>query len=104
MPQHSAPTPSRAAERLREYLDIINTNQKSRGRAIWYDIYRRAGNQYLTDQVICYLSDNNLIEGNKEEGYKLTKKGVEWHDILRKHSDLIGVLTRELSGDRRKNI
>jgi Mn-dependent DtxR family transcriptional regulator len=54
--------------------------------------------------VIGYLEDNGLIEGSKEEGYRKTKKGEVWHDILKRHSDLVGVLTRELSGDRRKRL
>jgi Mn-dependent DtxR family transcriptional regulator len=96
------PPPSRAAERLREYLDIIESMQVKRGYALWYDIYRRAGNSYQTDSTIKYLEENGLIEGNKTEGYRKTKKGESWHQILKKHRDLVGVLTRELSGVRRK--
>jgi hypothetical protein len=44
------------------------------------------------------------VIGDKEEGYTLTKKGTTWYEILSKHSDLVGVLTRELSGDRRKSL
>jgi Mn-dependent DtxR family transcriptional regulator len=54
--------------------------------------------------VLGYLEENGLIEGSKEEGYKKTEKGEMWHDILKRHSDLVGVLTRELSGDRRKRL
>ena len=97
------PPPSRAAERFREYLDIIDLMQAKRGKTLWYDIYRRAGNQYQTDSTIKYLEENSLIEGNKTDGYRKTKKGETWHEILRKHRDLVGVLTRELSGDRRKH-
>ena len=99
-----APPPSRAAERLREYLDILYNNQASKGKALWYDMYRRAGNQYQTDQVIEYLTLNGLVTGDKEDGYILTKKGETWREILGKHSDLVGVLTRELSGERRKSL
>jgi hypothetical protein len=49
-----------------------------------------------------YLEENGLIEGNKNDGYRKTKKGDSWHEILRKHPDLVGVLTRELSGYRTK--
>jgi Mn-dependent DtxR family transcriptional regulator len=98
-----APPPSRAAERLREYLEILATAQEQRGKTLWYDVYRRAGNQYQTDQVILYLTDNGLVKGSKEEGYQLTIKGETWREILGKHSDLVGVLTRELSGERRKS-
>ena len=97
-----APPPSRAAERLKEYLDIFDSTKDVRGKTLWYDIYRRAGNQWQTEQMIKYLEENGLIEGDKSEGYRKTEKGEIWHDILKKHSDLVGVLTRELSGDRRK--
>ena len=100
-----APSPSRAAERLKEYLDIFDsTKAKERGKTLRYDIYRRAGNQWQTEQMIKYLKDNGLIKGDKSEGYHKTEKGEIWHDILKKHSDLVGVLTRELSGDRRKRL
>lgn len=102
MSRGKSPPPSRAAERLREYLEIVKSAEEGRGKALWYDIYRRAGNQYQTDNMIQYLQDNCLISGNKEEGYHMTEKGEIWHDILKKHRDLVGVLTRELSGDRRK--
>lgn len=102
MPRTRTPPPSRAAERLREYLDIIELKQIKRGKALRYDIYRRAGNPSQTDSIIKYLKENGLIKGNKKEGYKITKKGEVWHEILKKHRDLVGVLTRELSGTRRK--
>ena len=102
MRRYRSPPPSRAAERLREYLDIIESMQVKRGYALWYDIYRRAGNQYQTDSTIKYLEENGLIEGNKTDGYRKTKKGESWHEILMKHRDLVGVLTRELSGGRRR--
>ena len=98
------PPPSRAAERLKEYLDIFDSARAKRGKTLRYDIYRRAGNQWQTDRVISYLEENGLIRGDKEEGYQKTEKGEIWHDILKKHSDLVGVLTRELSGDRRKRL
>ena len=99
------PSPSRAAERLKEYLDIFDSAKaKARGKTLWYDIYRRAGNQWHTQQMIKYLKRNGLVEGDKAEGYHKTEKGEIWHDILKKHSDLVGVLTRELSGDRRKRV
>ena len=104
MTSRVAPSPSRAAERLKEYLDIFDSAEEKRGRTLRYDIYRRAGNQWQTDRVIGYLEENGLIEGSKEEGYQKTEKGEVWHDILKKHSDLVGVLTRELSGDRRRRL
>ncbi len=102
MPRYVAPPPSRAAQRLKEYLDIVESTQAQKGKTLWYDFYRRAGNQYQTDQTIKYLQDNGLIAGSKDDGYTMTQKGRIWHDILRKHQDFIGVLTRELSGERKK--
>ncbi len=102
MPPGKTPPPSKAAERLREYLDIVTAAQEQRGKALWYDFYRRAGNPYQTDRTIEYLLENGLISGNKEDGYHMTEKGETWYDILKKHRDLVGVLTRELSGDRKK--
>ena len=102
MPRHNSPPPSRAAERLKEYLDIVELAQSHRGKALWYDFYRRAGTQYQTNHTIAYLQDNGLIVGNKDDGYTMTQKGQVWHDILKKHRDLIGILTRELSGERKK--
>jgi len=100
LPRRRAPPPSRAAERLKEYLDIFDSAQEKRGKTLWYDIYRRAGNRYQTDSVLEYLKENGLIEGNKTDGYRKTEKGETWHSILIRHRDLVGVLTRELSGQR----
>ena len=97
-------SPSKAAERLKEYLDIFDAAMTKRGKTLRYDIYRRAGTQWQTDRVIKYLKENGLIKGDKSDGYHKTKKGEIWHDILKKHSDLVGVLSRELSGDRRKRL
>ena len=96
------PSPSRAAERLKEYLDIFDVAYAKRGKTLRYDIYRRAGTQWQTDRVINQLKENGLIKGNKSEGYYKTEKGQIWHQILKKHADLVGVLTKELSGDRIK--
>ncbi len=97
-------SPSRAAERLKEYLDIIDAATVQRGKTLRYDIYRRAGTQWQTDRVIKFLEENGLIKGDKTKGYYKTEKGEIWHNILKKHKDLVGVLTRELSGDRRKRV
>jgi len=66
-----APSPSRAAERLKEYLDIFDSTQVKRGKTLWYDIYRRAGTQWHTNQVIKYLKENGLIKGTNQ---RVTKK------------------------------
>jgi Mn-dependent DtxR family transcriptional regulator len=75
MPPRAAPPPSRAAETLVEYLDIFEAAQERCGKVLWYDVYRRAGNQWQTGQVVKYLEENGLIRGTKEEGYLLTEKG-----------------------------
>ena len=98
------PSPSRAAERLKEYLDIFDVAQAERGKTLRYDIYRRAGTQWQTDRMIAYLKDNGLITGDKTSGYHKTEKGAIWHEILTTHRDLVGVLTKELSGERRKHV
>ena len=97
-----SPSPSKAAKRLKEYLDIFDVGYAKRGKTLRYDIYRRAGTQWQADRMIEYLEKNGLIEGDKTEGYYKTEKGEVWHSILKKHNDLVGVLTRELSGDRVK--
>ncbi len=98
------PAPSKAAERLKEYLDIFDATHEKRGKTLRHDIYRRAGTQWQTDRMIEYLKEKGLINGDKENGYHKTEKGETWHNILKKHSDLVGVLTKELSGDRRKRL
>ena len=102
MPRKPAPPPSKSAERFKEYLEIIKKAQDKRGFAKRYDIYRRAGNEAQTDREISMLKNYFLIEGDDNAGYRLTKKGDIWLDILRKHRDLVGLLTRRLSGKRRK--
>ena len=52
--------------------------------------------------MIKYLEENGLVNGSKDDGFHLTDKGKAWHQVLKIHRDLVGVLTRELSGDRRK--
>jgi Mn-dependent DtxR family transcriptional regulator len=85
-------------------LDIFDAAQAKRGKTLRYDIYRRAGTQWQTDRMIEDLKEKGLINGDKAKGYHKTEKGEMWHGILKKHSDLVGVLTRELSGDRRKRL
>lgn len=94
------PPPSKAAERIREYLEIIELATNQKGFAKHYDIFKRAMNNAYTDSVIKYLKDSGLIDGDDEKGYTLTKYGKDFLDLLKKHRGLIGLLTRELSGDR----
>ena len=97
------PPPSRSAEMLREYLDIINIKQSERGAALRYDIYRRAGSEAQTERIIKYLEENGLIKRviyDGKEAFQKTQKCEKLHEILVKHRDLVGLLTRELSGKR----
>jgi predicted transcriptional regulator len=84
---------------LREYLDIIDAKQREGSRAKRYDIYRRAGNETQTDRIIKYLLQNGLAGGNDKDGYIKTEKGEDLHRLLRRN-DLVGILTRDLSGKR----
>ena len=96
---HGKPTPTRSADMLKEYLDIINSKQVKHGRAKRYDIYRRAGSGEHTDRMIKRLKEWGFIEGNKRDGYRKTQKGEEMHEMLKKR-ELVGILTRYLRGDR----
>jgi len=104
MHRKRVPPPSRATERIKEYLDIINDKQSKHGGALRYDIYRRAGSEAQTNKIIKYLEERGFIErtmqGDKEI-FKKTEKGEKMHAIL-KYRELIGIITRELSGDRIK--
>jgi Mn-dependent DtxR family transcriptional regulator len=102
MRRKRSPPPSKAAEGLKQYLDIVNSMQSERGVALRQDFYRRAGSGPQTDRVIKYLEENGLIEGSKEKGYRKTKKGEDLHQVL-KNRELTGLLTRDLSGDRRRS-
>lgn len=99
MRRRRVPPPTRSADTLKEYLDIINSKQAERGRAKRYDIYRRAGSEAQTDRMIKYLKETALIEGNDKDGYRKTGKGEEMHKILKKR-ELVGILTRDLRGKR----
>lgn len=103
MPNVPAPAPSKSAERFKEYLEIVKTAQDKQGFARRYDIYRRAGSEEQTDREIRRLRNHNLIEGDDQLGYRLTKKGEDWLGILIQHRELVGLLTTELSGDRAKS-
>jgi len=97
--RRAPPPPTQSANMLKEYLDIIHQKQAEKGKATMYDIYRRAMSDAQTHRVIRYMNENYFIEGNEHEGYKLTKKGEEMREILKKR-DLVGILTRDLRGPR----
>jgi Mn-dependent DtxR family transcriptional regulator len=96
------PPPSDSANRLKEYLEIISNAQQTQGSARRWDVYKRAMNEAHTDHWLYYLRDRGLIEGDNASGYKLTKRGKDWLDLLKTRADLVGVLTRECSGSRVK--
>jgi len=59
-------------------------------------------NEAQTDRMIKYLMNNRLIE-EFNEGYRLIQRGIDFLEILRKHREIVGLLTKELSGDRIKS-
>jgi predicted transcriptional regulator len=95
------PPPTKSADRVKDYLEIIEKKEIEAGKAKRYDIYRRAGSEAQTDRDIKYLLETGLIIGNDEEGYKKTNKGNDLLSILKKR-ELVGILTRELSGKKIK--
>ena len=99
MPPRRKPPPTKNAERIKDYLEIIDSKELESGKAKRYDIYRRAGSEAQTDRVIKYLLENGLITGNDKEYYMKTKNGNTLLSILRNH-ELTGILTRDLSGSR----
>jgi predicted transcriptional regulator len=95
------PPPTKSAERIKEYLEILEKKEQESASAKKFDIYRRAGSEAQTIRVINYLLQNGLIKGNNEDGYVKTKKGNDLLSILKKR-ELVGILTRELSGKKIK--
>jgi Mn-dependent DtxR family transcriptional regulator len=97
-----SPPPSASADRTKEYLEQIESYCKSdKGYATRFDISRKSMNNSQSDRMINYFLKDHLIE-EFNAGYRLTKKGVQFLEILRKHRELVGILTQELSGRRIK--
>jgi hypothetical protein len=96
-----SPPPSKSAERIKDYLEQIEAFSAGKGYATHFDIFRKAMNNSQVDRIIKYLLKNRFIEEFKE-GYRLTELGTLFLGILRKHRGLVGVMTKELSGDRIK--
>jgi hypothetical protein len=94
------PHPTKSAERVKRYLDIIESMEKTRGRARKYDVYREAMNEPQTDRMIRFFIRNGLIAGDDNEGYVRTADGIMFHKMLKEHRNLVGIFTRQLSGDR----
>jgi Mn-dependent DtxR family transcriptional regulator len=102
MHRKSSPPPSESSERVREYLEIVNSAQTKQGFAKRYDFLKKAMNEAQTERMIKYFKYNGLITGDDDKGYCLTKNGKDFLEILQKRSFLVGLLTRELSGKRIK--
>jgi len=96
----SQPPPSKSAERVIQYLEIIEKATSEKGFAKRYDIFKKAMNNAYASYVIKYLKGSGLVKGDDEEGYILSKSGRDLLDLSRKRRGLIGLLTRELSGDK----
>ncbi|MDH5390018.1 MAG: hypothetical protein OEX10_02565 [Candidatus Bathyarchaeota archaeon] len=99
MQRRRKPPPTKSADRLKEYLELISSKQEESGKAKRFDIYRRAGSEAQTDRTVNYLLEVGLIIGNDQEGYVLTRNGEDMLNILRKR-ELVGILTRDLTGKR----
>jgi hypothetical protein len=94
------PSPSKSAERVKRYLDIVESMEKTRGRARRYDIYKEAMNEPQTNRMIRFFLESRWITGDDDEGYVRTEEGIIAHELLKKHRNVVGVFTRQLSGDR----
>ena len=81
MRRRRKPPPTKSADRIKDYLEIIDSKEIESGKAKRYDIYRRAGSEAQTDRDIKYLLETGLIVGNKKEGYIKTKKGILVYNI-----------------------
>lgn len=99
MSRRRKPPPTKSADRIKEYLEIIEKKEIDGKKAKRYDVYRRAGSEAQTDRVIKYLLETGLINGNDEKGYAKTGKGNDLLLILKKR-ELVGILTRDLSGKK----
>jgi len=94
------PLPSKSADRVMEYLEIVDSAQLRQGFAKRYDFFKRTPNEAYTSFIIGYLKDNLLTKEVGEEKYCLTKKGETCLHIMRRNRDLVGLFTQDLSGDR----
>jgi hypothetical protein len=51
-----------------------------------------------------FQNDRDLFTVLLHNGYLLTEKGKDCLELLRKHADLVGVFTQELSGSRMRRL
>ena len=101
MPNKRSPPPSKSSERVKEYLEIVEKAEIEKGCASGYDFLKKAMNEAQKNRMIKYLADNRLIFEAENDKYKLTEKGKALLEIMERR-ELVGILTRELSGDRIK--
>jgi Mn-dependent DtxR family transcriptional regulator len=92
------PPPSRSAERLKQYLECMQTAITENGFATDYDLLKETMNVAQRERAINYMLKNRLIQ-EVEGGYNLTQEGTYLLDVLRNRK-ATGILTRELSGDK----
>ena len=100
MRKRSPPPPSKSSERVKEYLEMVKIAQTEKGSASGYDFYKKAMNQAQKNRMIKYLLNNHLIREINPEEYVLTDDGEAYLNIFRTRSRLVGLLTKDLHGDR----
>jgi hypothetical protein len=93
--------PSKSASRAMEYLEIVSSAEAKKGFATRYDLFKKALSEAYTDFVISWLKDRRLIKEGEDVGhYLLTENGKTSLNLYRKHHDLVGLFTTDLSGPR----
>lgn len=93
--------PSKSADRVMEYLEIVSSAEAKQGFAKRYDFFKKALNEAYTDFIISFLKDRRLIKGDEEKGhYWLTENGKTVLALCKEHRDLVGLFTKDLSGPR----
>lgn len=101
MRRNSYPPPSKSAERVLEYLEIVKSAQDKQGFAKKWDFMKKAMNESQANRMIRNFLDWRFVSEDANGRYQMTKNGEDMLEILRKRH-LVGLLTRELSGDRIK--
>lgn len=99
MRRNRYPPPSKSAERVLEYLEMIKLAQDKEGFAKKYDFLRKAMNEAQANRMIKTFTDWGFISESADGKYHITRIGEDMLELLRKRH-LVGLLTKELSGDR----
>ncbi len=100
MHKRSPPLPSKSAIRVKDYLEMVEVEQTKKGSASGYDFYKKAMNQAQKKRMKDYLLNNHLIREIDHDKYILTDEGVAYLHLIRTHSRLVGLLTKDLHGER----